>query len=139
MPTGEGRGSGGATKVLGALALLAVAAGALWYSLDRTSRTPVPRERSAAEFVVTWKCDQGHAIDGPGATGARTCAICGGEMFATFVCTCTNAACGKTATMQLRYDATVLPAKMRWRSGGKWTQYSFPPMCPACGKAMRPS
>lgn len=136
---GEGRGSGGASKVLGVGLLLAAAAGALWYSLDRTTRTPAPRERSAAEFVVTWKCDQGHAADGPGAAGAKPCATCGGEMFATFVCTCTNAACGKSAAMQLRYDASVLPAEMRWRPGGEWVKYNFPPTCGTCGKAMRPS
>src|SRR5262245_58002554 len=131
--------SGGAARMLGMGALLIAAAWGLWYSLNRTTRPPIPRERTAAEFVVTWKCDQGHAIDEPGAAGAKRCATCGGEMYATLTCACTNAACGRVATMQLRYDERVLPAEMRWRPDGGWTKYVFPPMCAACGKAMRPS
>src|SRR5262249_54571108 len=124
--------------MLGAGALLVAAAWALWYSLERTMRTPVPRERTGADFVVTWKCDQGHAIEGAGGAGAKRCPTCGGEMYATLNCTCTNPACGNAAVMQLRYDANVLPAEMRWRPAGEWKKYSFPPICVNCGKAMRP-
>lgn len=138
--TGEARRGGGgrAARIVGVILLLAGATGALWYSLDRTTQAPVPRERTGADFIVTWKCDQGHAIDAPGATGARQCATCGGEMYATLTCSCSNETCGKTAVMQLRYDAQVLPAEMRWRPAGEWKKYDFPPRCPGCGKAMRP-
>ena len=131
--------SGGTWRTLGVTALLIVAAWAVWYSVGRAMSTPVPRERTGADFSVNWKCDRGHAVEGPGAAGAKLCATCGGAMYATLTCTCSNGACGKVAIMQLRYDEQVLPAEMRWRPDGGWTKYSFPPKCTACGKAMRPS
>ncbi|MBI5864118.1 MAG: hypothetical protein HZB38_06390 [Planctomycetes bacterium] len=132
---GEGRRIG---KLVGAIALVAVAAGVLWYSARKTTTTPKPRERTAADFIVAWECDKGHRTEAPGAPGARPCPTCGGESFATFTCSCTDGACGNTATMQLRYDEQSLPDDMRWRPKGDWIKYEFPPKCPKCGHDMRP-
>jgi len=127
--------------VPGWAAIVVVAAAALisgWSAWRRATAVPIPRERTGADFVVRWTCDQGHAFETNGAPGAKSCPTCGGDAYPTFTCTCTNPKCGHVRIMQLRYNEEVRADTMRWRPDGDWQPYEFPPPCPKCGSPMRP-
>lgn len=122
----------------GAALFIALAVG-VWLGWRRATKAPVPYERTGADFVVRWTCDQGHAFEANGAPGAKKCPTCGGDAYPTFTCTCTNPRCGHVTTMQLRYNEEVKADTMRWRPDGHWQPYDFPPPCPQCASPMRPS
>ncbi len=120
------------------LVIVAVAAVSSWLAWKRSTKVVVPVQRTAADFVVRWTCDQGHSFEANGAPGSKPCPTCGGEAYATFGCVCQNRACGYVAEMQLRYNEQVETDAMRWRPKGEWQPYEFPPKCPKCGGPMRP-
>ena len=136
--TSPDRGGKPVPKGIALLVIVGVVAGVSWFVWQQAMRAPQPVERSAADFVVRWTCDKGHAFDAAGAPGSQPCPTCGGPAYASFGCGCTSGACGYGAQMQLRYDDKCEPEAMRWRPAGEWVPYVFPPKCPKCGQAMRP-
>lgn len=119
---------------------LVVAVGYNFWSAKQGEVTP--HERTAADFVVTWRClGCGHEEDGRGEARARTCPECGKEELYV----CIRHACPRHGVFPVafQYDEQFEPVRLKI-ADGDWVPYAdedenINTHCPRCDQIMLPA
>ena len=119
---------------------LAFAIGYNFWSVAENTVEPVTR--TAADFLVTWRClDCGHEEDGRAEIGVHTCPECGKEEM--YVCIRHSCPRHGVYPVAIQYDENFDPVKLKIGKGD-WQpyadeDYNINTHCPKCDTIMVPA